>query len=51
MNTVEVLNEAINLKSKERFILVEGILKSLDKPDHELDKIWADEAQRRLNAS
>mgnify|MGYP000179092371 FL=1 len=50
MNTVEVLNEAINLKSKERFILVEGILKSLDKPDHELDKIWADEAQRRLNA-
>ncbi len=32
MNTVEVLNEAINLKSKERFILVEGILKSLDKP-------------------
>ncbi|SMN15940.1 hypothetical protein CRYPA_1888 [uncultured Candidatus Thioglobus sp.] len=50
MKSAEILNEAINLKSTERFMLVEEILKSLDKPDVSLDKIWIDEAQKRLNA-
>jgi putative addiction module component (TIGR02574 family) len=31
-------------------MLIEEILKSLDKPDTDLDEIWADEAQRRLDA-
>jgi len=50
MKSAEILNEAINLKSTERFILVEEILKSLDEPDVGLDKIWINEAQKRLNA-
>ncbi len=50
MKNAEILNEAINLKSAERFILVEEILKSLDEPNAALDDIWINEAQKRLNA-
>lgn len=50
MKSVEILNEAINLKSTERFMLVEEMLKSLDEPDISLDKIWINEAQKRLNS-
>ncbi len=50
MNSAEILNEVINLKTTERFMIVEEILKSLDEPDAKLDKIWLDEAQKRLNA-
>ncbi|SMM98210.1 hypothetical protein SPONN_1855 [uncultured Candidatus Thioglobus sp.] len=50
MNSSEILNEVINLKATERFMLVEEILKSLDEPNADLDKIWANEAQKRLNA-
>lgn len=50
MSTKELLDEAMKLKPEERFTLVEGLLKSLDEPDKKLDKIWADEAEKRLMA-
>jgi putative addiction module component (TIGR02574 family) len=50
MTSLAVLKEAMNLKQPEKFLLVEELLKSLDTPNKELDKIWADEAQRRLDA-
>ena len=31
-------------------MVVEGIIKSLDEPDRSLDAIWAEEAEKRLNA-
>jgi putative addiction module component (TIGR02574 family) len=50
MTSFTVLQQAMNLKQAERFLLVEELLKSLDNPNAELDKIWLDEAQKRLNA-
>nr|MBF0222739.1 addiction module protein [Desulfobulbaceae bacterium] len=50
MGSKEILTLAIALKPEERFIVVEGLLKSLDKPDKELDKVWAEEAEKRLIA-
>jgi putative addiction module component (TIGR02574 family) len=50
MSTKEVLNKALKLKPEERFLLIEGLLRSLDEPDKRLDEIWADETERRLNA-
>ena len=50
MRGKDILKEALNLEPVEKFIVVEGLLKSLDEPDSELDKIWADEAERRLEA-
>lgn len=50
MGSKEILNQAIALKPEERFIIVEGLLKSLDEPDLKLDEIWAEEAEKRLIA-
>lgn len=50
MDSKEVLEQALHLKPEERFLLVEGLLKSLDEPDKELDEIWAEEAEKRLKA-
>ena len=48
MNDKEILSQALELKPKERFIIVEGLLKSLDEPDRNIDEIWAEEAEKRL---
>jgi len=50
MSSKEILEQALKLKADERFIVVEGLLKSLDEPDLSLDVIWAEEAERRLRA-
>lgn len=50
MSTKDVLEKALKLKPEERFLVIEGLLKSLDEPDRRLDDIWADEAERRLKA-
>ncbi len=46
----EILKEAIALKPEERFVIIEGLLSSLDEPDRKLDEIWAEEAEKRLYA-
>ncbi len=50
MSSQEILKLALKLKPEERLEIVEGLIKSLDKPDQELDKIWAEEAEHRLIA-
>ena len=50
MSSKEILKQALILKPEERFVLVEGLLKSLDEPDRMIDEIWADEAEKRLKA-
>ncbi len=50
MNSKDVLEQALKLKPDERFVVVEELIKSLDKPDSALDAIWTVEAEKRLNA-
>lgn len=50
MSSKDVLEQALRLKPEERFMVVEGIIKSLDEPDSSLDTIWSHEAERRLEA-
>jgi len=50
MSSKEILEQAMALKAKERYMIVEGLLKSLDEPDSRIDKIWEKEAERRLKA-
>jgi hypothetical protein len=50
MNNTELLNHALQLNPQDRFLIVEGLLKSLDEPDENLDQLWAEEAQKRLLA-
>jgi putative addiction module component (TIGR02574 family) len=50
MSEKELLEEAMKLKPRDRFMLVESLIRSLDEPDKNLDEIWADEAEKRLKA-
>ena len=50
MSTAEVIEQALKLKAAERFALIEMLQESLDKSDPEIDRIWLEEAQRRLQA-
>ncbi len=50
MSSKDILKQALKLKPDERFIVVEGILKSLDEPDSSLESIWVEEAEKRLKA-
>lgn len=50
MDSKEILKQALKLKPDERFMIIEGLLKSLDEPDSLLDVLWAEEAEKRLNA-
>lgn len=50
MSNKEILERAMALKPEERFMIVEGLLKSLDEPDQKIDEIWAEEAEKRLKA-
>ena len=50
MGTQELMAQALKLDPAERFDLVDQILHSLDRPDPEIDRIWLEEAERRLAA-
>ena len=50
MGTQELIKEALKLQPTERFELVDSVLHSLDHPDPEIDRVWIEEAERRLAA-
>lgn len=50
MEGKQILEQALKLKPQERFLVVEGLLRSLDEPDQKLDAIWVEEAVNRLRA-
>lgn len=46
----EIIDMALQLKAEESYEIVEKILQSLDKPDAEIDRVWAEEALHRARA-
>jgi len=42
-----LIRQATNLSPLDKLQLVDYILESLDMPDAEIEKLWADEASRR----
>jgi len=50
MGINELLEQALTLNVNERTKLIDELFKSIDKPDEEIDQIWADEADKRLEA-
>ena len=48
--TNNVFNEALTLLPAERAELIDKLLVSLDKSDHEIEKQWAKEAEDRIDA-
>jgi putative addiction module component (TIGR02574 family) len=48
--TNNVFNEALTLRPSERAELIDKLIASLDKSDHEIEKLWAKEAEDRIDA-
>jgi len=49
-NLSELCDKARGLSDAEKLLLVDALLQQLDRPDPELDEVWADEARRRRQA-
>jgi putative addiction module component (TIGR02574 family) len=45
-----IFKEALNLSPSEKAQLIDQLLSSLDNPDKDLDKLWAGEAEDRIDA-
>lgn len=50
MGKNEIIDMALQLKAAERYEVAERIMQSLDKPDTEIDRVWAEEALHRARA-
>ena len=48
MGTLEIIDMAMRLKASERLEIAETLFRSLDKPDPEIERVWGEEALRRL---
>jgi len=46
----ELAEKIQSLSAVEKLDLVDSILMQLDKPDPEIDRIWAEEARKRWNS-
>jgi len=48
--TDNILKEALSLKPSEKAQLIDKLISTLDKSDKEIDKLWAQEAEVRIDA-
>lgn len=46
----EILRDALNLPPAEKAELIDKLLSSIDKPDKEVDELWAKEVEDRIEA-
>ena len=46
----EILKETLTLPPAKRAELIDKLISSLDEPDKEIEKLWAEEAENRVNA-
>ena len=49
MGINEIIQEAINLKPQEKYLIIESLILSLNEPDKDIEKIWIEESQKRLD--
>jgi putative addiction module component (TIGR02574 family) len=47
-STAEIIHDAESLPVEERTVIVDSLLRSLNPPDPEIDRMWAAVATRRL---
>jgi putative addiction module component (TIGR02574 family) len=50
MDTKILFKEAVNLSPADRIQLIEWLVESLYQPDERIERIWAEEAERRYEA-
>ena len=47
--TDNILKEALTLRPSEKAQLIDKLISSLDKPDKEINELWAKEAEDRID--
>ncbi len=50
MDLEAIIEEALELKPQERYIVIENLVESLNTRDREIDAIWRKESKKRLQA-
>ena len=50
MDTKSIFKDALLLRPAERLQLIEMLTRSLNKPDENIEKIWAEESEKRYKA-
>jgi len=45
-----ILEQALKMRPAEKFLIIDGLLQSLDEPDKTIEEIWVSEAEKRLEA-
>jgi putative addiction module component (TIGR02574 family) len=48
MNAQELIEQAADLPVEERALVVDSLLKSLNRPESDIDRKWLEEAKARL---
>lgn len=46
----QILEKALHLKPVEKLHLIESLMQSLNEPDKKIEKIWAEESEKRYAA-
>ena len=49
-STDNIFKEALTLSPSEKAQLIDKLISTLDKPDREIDELWAKEAEDRIDA-
>ena len=50
MDSKTIFEDALHLRPAERLQLIEMLIRSLNKPDENIEKIWAEESEKRYKA-
>ena len=48
MSANEIIQQAIDLKPQERYLVIESLVQSLNEPDKNIESLWIEESQKRL---
>jgi Putative addiction module component len=44
----DIIHDASNLDPEDRAIVIDTLLKTLNTPDPDIDQVWSEESQKRL---
>ena len=50
MGIKEIIDEALTLKPQERYVVIENLVRSLNEPNLEIEKLWIEESIKRVEA-
>ena len=48
MSANEIIEQAIDLKPQDRYLVIEQLILSLNEPDKDIENLWIEESDRRL---